>query len=451
MSSTPPHGVSGWQRDLAPVAPQPALSGDTEARVVVAGAGLAGLALAYSLVQSVPADEILVIEADRAGSGASGRSTGIVGPGVGGPIQGLVKKYGPELATKMFGASVEGVAAMRRLAKNLPDDSELTDTQQLMVAKVEAHVTRLRESAQAVRELGFDARFLDRAQLAEQLGTDHYHGAICYPDAATINPWRLCQALKSALLAAGVRIAEQTPVTGIEGGDPAVVTAGGYRVHAKTVALTTDGFSREIGVHRSSIAAIRTHVLRTEVLPAELLASTGWNGESAVIDSRSFFNYFRMTPQRRLLFGGGPVMLEQHANPVKIQAVRDRLVRELGEVFPALAGVGIADFWSGVTASTSDRLPIVGPLPGKPGVWFAGAWSGHGLSMSALTAEMLAPRLAGSGEWPDGLGTLPWLRVKAGWAPDSRMGAAVLAGYLSTLDSADRRALRKQAQAQAAN
>lgn len=445
-TSTPPHGVSGWQRDLAPVALQPALGGDAQARVVVVGAGLAGLALAQRLVQSIPADEVLIVEAERAGSGASGHSTGIVSPGVGGPVTALVKKYGRELAGRMFSASLEGVAALRRLAKDLPDDCELMDTQQLMAAKTPAHVQRLRVQAQTLCDLGFDVRYLDRTQLAERLGTDHYHGAVCYPDAATVNPWRLCQELKRALLSAGVRMVEQTPVTRVEGGDPAVVTAGGHRVHARTVVLTTDGYSREIGIHRGSIAAIRTHVLRTEVLPVELLARTGWNGDGAVIDSRPFFNYFRMTPQRRLLFGGGPVMLDEHATTAKIQAVRDRLVRELVEVFPALAGVEIADFWSGVTASTWDRTPIVGPLPGRPGVWFAGAWSGHGLSMSAFTAEMLAPWLAGDAECP-GSGRLPWLRVKAGWAPNSRLGAVLLTGYLSALDTADRRVLRRQVQA----
>lgn len=445
MPSTPSHGVSGWQRDLEPVAPQPALSADTEAGIAVVGAGVAGLALAHALVQYLPAEEIVVIEADRAGSGASGRSTGIVGPGVGGPIQALVKKYGADVAGKMFGASLEGVSAMRRLAKNLPDDVELVDTYQLVVAKAAGHEERLRAQVKTLRLLGFDVRYLYREEVAERLGNDHYYGAVCYPDIATINPWRLCQALKSSLLASGVRVFEKSPVTEVAGGDPAVVTAGGHRVRARRVALTTDGYTRELGLYRSSIAAVRTHVLRTQILPAELLAGTGWNGEGAAIDSRSFFNYFRMTTQRRLLFGGGPVMLDEQATPEKIEAVRSRLVRELGEVFPALSGVEIADFWSGVTASPSDRMPIVGPVAQHPGVWFAGAWSGHGLAMSAYTAEMLAPRLAGDEQWPEAEKVLPWLRSKAGWAPSGRVGAMALAAYLSSLDMIDKRDMRRSA------
>ncbi|GAA4681544.1 NAD(P)/FAD-dependent oxidoreductase [Phytohabitans rumicis] len=440
MTGVQPYGVSGWQRDLPPASPQPPLGADTDAQVAIVGAGLAGLALAHALTRSVPPGDILVIEAGRAGDGATGRSTGIVGPGVGGPIAALVRKRGPAVARRMFGASVEGVAALRRLVKDLPDGCELSETYQLVAAQTPGHVARLREQAETLTGLGFDVRYLDRVQTADRLGVDRYHGALCYPDVVTINPWRLCQVLKESLLAAGVRIAEQTRVTGVRGGDPAQVLAGPVRVRARRVVLTTDGFTRAIGVHQKTLATIRTHVARTEVLPPELLARTGWNGDGAVIDSRSFFNYFRLTPERRLLFGGGPALLEERVTPARVAAVRERVARELAVVFPALAGVAIEDFWAGVTASTSDRMPIVGPVRGQPGVWFAGGWSGHGLAMSAYTAQTL-PALLDSG-LPGGEADLPWLRPAAGWAPTGRMGRLLLSGYLAGLDAADRLATR---------
>ncbi|WP_444947807.1 FAD-dependent oxidoreductase [Micromonospora ureilytica] len=438
--SWPGSAASGWQRDDPRAARQPALSGDDEATVAIVGGGLAGLALAYQLTNHLPGSDILVLEATEVGSGASGHSTGIVGPGVGGPITTLVKRYGPDRARTMFGATLDGIAALRRLARALPDGCELTDGFQLVAASAPAHTGALRRQAQTLRDLGFDASYLDHDGTAERLGTARYHGALCYPDIALINPWLLVQSLRAALLAAGVRIAENTPVTGLTGGDPVTLTAGGHRVRARRVALTTDGFTTGLGLFSRNVAVIRTHVLRTASVPPHLLAQSGWDGRGAAIDSRSFFNYLRLTARGQLLFGGGPALLEPRVDERGVAAVRARLVRELAATFPALADVPVTDFWSGVTASTFDRLPIVGPVPGQAGVWFAGAWCGHGLALSALTAELLAPRLAGvvGGVGPAPMPDLPWMRSTASLMPTGRIGNLLLAGYLRGLDAVDR-------------
>ncbi|WP_433113133.1 FAD-dependent oxidoreductase [Micromonospora sp. CA-246542] len=441
--SRPGSAASGWQRDDPRAARLPALAGDEEASVVIVGGGLAGLALAYQLTNHLPARDILVLEATEVGAGASGHSTGIVGPGVGGPITTLVKRYGRDRARSMFAATLDGIAALRRLAGALPDGCELTDGFQLVAASAPAHAGSLRRQAQTLRDLGFDASYLDRDGTTERLGSGRYHGALCYPDVALVNPWLLVQALRAALLTAGVRIAENTPVTAITGGDPVTVTAGGHRVRARRVVLTTDGFTTGLGLFTRNVAVIRTHVLRTGPVPADLLARTGWDGRGAAIDSRSFFNYLRMTARGRLLFGGGPALLEPRVDERGVAAVRERLVRELAATFPALADVPVTDFWSGVTASTFDRLPIVGPVPGRPGVWFAGAWCGHGLALSALTAELLAPRLADRSDPTAAdptapLPELPWLRGTAGLMPTGRIGNLLLAGYLRGLDTADK-------------
>ncbi|MGC4768257.1 FAD-dependent oxidoreductase [Micromonospora sp. DT44] len=441
--SRPGSAASGWRRDDPRAARLPALAGDEEASVVIVGGGLAGLALAYQMTNYLPARDILVLEATEVGSGASGHSTGIVGPGVGGPITTLVKRYGRARARAMFAATLDGIAALRRLARALPDGCELTDGFQLVAASAPAHAGSLRRQAQTLRDLGFNASYLDRDGTTERLGSARYHGALCYPDVALVNPWLLVQALRAALLTAGVRIAENTPVTAITGGDPVTVTAGGHRVRARRVAVTTDGFTTGLGLFTRNVAVIRTHVLRTGPVPADLLARTGWDGRGAAIDSRSFFNYLRMTARGRLLFGGGPALLEPRVDERGIAAVRDRLVRELAATFPALADVPVTDFWSGVTASTFDRLPIVGPVLGRPGVWFAGAWCGHGLALSALTAELLAPRLADRSDPTAAdptapLPELPWLRSTAGLMPTGRIGNLLLAGYLRGLDAADK-------------
>jgi glycine/D-amino acid oxidase-like deaminating enzyme len=204
------------------------------------------------------------------------------------------------------------------------------------------------------------------------------------------------------------------------------------------VAITTDGFVGSLGLYRRNVAAIRAHVLRTEPIAPSLLDQTGWDGRAAVIESRAFFNYFRLTAQGNLLFGGGRAVLDSRATGRAAAAVDTRLRRELARVFPALADVAVTDSWSGVTASTFDRLPIVGPVPGRPGVWFAGAWCGHGLALAALTAEQLAPRLVDSADHGPAAEPLPWWRSSAGPMPSGRTGGLLLAAYLRGLDGVDR-------------
>ncbi len=434
-----PDPDSGWQLDDPADPAQPALTGDTSATVVVVGGGLAGLALAHALIRSVPARELLLLEAGRIGGGATGHSTGIVGPGVGGPVAGQLRRYGVGPARRMFAASLLGVAALRRLAESLPHGCELADSDQLVTAAVPAHAARLREQAGILRDdFGFDVGYLDRAVVARRLGTSRQYGALCYPNVALVNPWRLAQALRRALLDAGVRIHEDTPVTGVVGGDPVTLVAGGHRVRAGQVVLAVDGYAPALGVLPGRIAPVRTHVLRTGPVPADLLAATGWDGRTAAIDSRNFFNYFRLTTGDRLLFGGGPVLHDDRVRPRGVAAVQARLRRELAGTFPTLADLPVTDFWSGVTASTFDRLPIVGPVPDQPGVWHLGAWCGHGLAHSVLAAQLLPAYLTGGQPWSDRDRELVWLRGSAGLMPSGRSGAALLAGYLRALDATDR-------------
>ena len=182
-----------------------------------------------------------------------------------------------------------------------------------------------------------------------------------------------------------------------------VGTAGS--VCARRVVIATDGYTPPGFPYGKRLVMLRTHVTATRPLTADERAGLGWDGREAVIDQRTFFSYYRFDAAGRLLFGGGPVT-RPDAPARASERVFHRLRRELTGTFPMLADVPLEHRWSGLTSSTLDRLPVVGDVPGLAGVTFAGAWCGHGVSMSVATGRSVAAQLA-AGESPAGQ---PWNR-----------------------------------------
>lgn len=184
---------------------------------------------------------------------------------------------------------------------------------------------------------------------------------------------------------------------------------------------------------------MQAHVVLTAALAPDRLAQLGWPGRQAIVESRNFFGYYRLTADDRLLFGGGrPTVHERGASGSRPHArTWARVENELRDRFPDLADVPIADRWYGTIGCTLDRLPIVGPLPGLPDVWFSGAWSGHGLAMSVVCAELVAGLMNGATEGAGG--DLPWVRGRApGLPPGRRLRSTGVRAYLRSLDVADK-------------
>jgi glycine/D-amino acid oxidase-like deaminating enzyme len=179
--------------------------------------------------------------------------------------------------------------------------------------------------------------------------------------------------------------------------------------------------------------AVRTHVLATRPLTAAERDALGWDGTDAVIDQRTFFSYYRMDVDGRLLFGGGPVCRPE-AGAAASERVWQRLRVELARLFPALHAVPIEHRWSGLTGATMDRIPVVGEVPRRPGVIFAGAWSGHGLAMSVAGGASLADRLAERAP----VASYPWHRSSTRNPRLGPLQPAFVKSYVAALDAVDR-------------
>ncbi|BDU08988.1 FAD-binding oxidoreductase [Nocardia cyriacigeorgica] len=429
-----------WPRGVGAAAGHPPLSGGHDADLAIVGGGLAGLATAYYASIARPDMTIVVLEAGFVGAGATGRSTGIVSPGLSIPLPRLRRRIGDARTLAAFDASQHGVRLLRELIKSEHIDCDARDEPHTLTVLTGRQRARMNAHLRVLAELGRPVRRLTGTELIAAAGHG-YAAGFSYDDAMVIDPYRLLAGLVATLRARGVMVYENSRVQSVDcaGRAPKLTTASGV-VTARRVLYTVDGYADRLNPMRTSVVALRTHLLATEPLSDAQVAGLGWTGRGGIIDQRNFFNYYRMTADRRLVFGGGPALVptgKPAVDDARSAAVQRRIDHELLQRFPSLAEVEVAARWSGLTASSTDRLPVVGPVPGQDGCFYAGAWCGHGFAMSVDTAWRFAETLTG-GPQP----RLPWSRSGAQPVPTALARGTGVRAYLRFLDYSDRTGLR---------
>ncbi|WP_235624647.1 NAD(P)/FAD-dependent oxidoreductase, partial [Mycobacteroides abscessus] len=296
--------------------------------------------------------------------------------------------------------------------------------------------TLICEEPENLAELGREVPWLSSQEVVQWAGAG-YKAGFAYHDAMVVDPYRLVTGMADTLRRRGAPVYEHSPVISIEADATGVcVSTARAQVRARHAFLATDGYSGSLNPLKSSVIPLRTHLLATAPLTDGQLAELGWSGRGAIIDQRTFFNYYRMSADKRVVFGGGPAFVPSRipSRDIKRSRVIQQRVRlELGERFPVLADVEIDAAWSGVTASSFDRNPVVGPVPGMDGLWFAGSWCGHGFSTSVDTGWRFAKTLVGE-PLP---ANIPWFRSGAQRVPTTLLRNVATGAYLKALDAAD--------------
>jgi gamma-glutamylputrescine oxidase len=342
--------------------------------VVVVGAGLVGAAVATRLARAGRATAVL--EAQTVAGGATGRSAGMVLAGLAGHYSQAVSTYGRQRAQEIWALTVEGQSRLVEAAGRLGVPVEHTGSLALAVEDAEANV--LRESAELLREDGFDAWFGP----SDPLGRG-FRAALRQPNDVAVD----ATALTRGLLATGdVTVHERTEVYNLEPEHDAVrVWAQGRTVLCDAAVLAINGYAPLFDSYfTDKVAPTRSLVFATEPLDAAVLK------QSCCADYG--YAYCRQLPDRRLLVGGYP-----HPRPFPLgggreielgDVVRDGLTRFATRHFPEVDARSTSR-WSGVMGFTPDGLPLVGRLPDLPQVYFAVGLGGRGLAWTLAVAERL--------------------------------------------------------------
>lgn len=397
--------ASYYAASANPAPPRPALAGEIAPQVCVVGAGFSGLSAGLALAEK--GYEVVVIEAARVGWGASGRNGGQIVNGLNASLATIEARYGRATADFVGGLVTEGNRLIRDRVARYAIACDLKDGN--VFAAFTPRQMRELEAKQALwRRHGMDEHeMLDRAAMRNHVATDAYCGGMLDRSGAHMHPLNLALGEAAALESLGGVIHERSAVTRVEavGGAPVVHTDRGV-VRPQTLILAGNAYlGHAVPELENRVMPFSTQIMATEPLGARgdaLLPS-----DVAIEDVRWILDYFRLSADRRLLWGGGTVY--GGSDPADIRA---KLTPAMLKVFPALRGVRIDYAWSGNCALSFSRVPQMGRL--GPRTYYATGYSGHGVVGSHLFGRILAEAIDGDLTRFDTFAAVPWLPFPGG-------------------------------------
>jgi glycine/D-amino acid oxidase-like deaminating enzyme len=435
--------VSHWFAELGPPPPpRPPLPGPRAADVCIVGAGYTGLWTAYELRRADPELDVVVLEAETAGFGASGRNGGWVTGELAGSRERWAARAGRPAVLALLRAVQDAVDQVGLVVAREGIACDFRKGGSLHAAQTPLELARVRAAVESDRSWGLgpaDVALLEGPAAAARVAVDGVLGASFTPHCARVQPARLVRGLAGAAERAGAVIHEHTRVTRIEPG--AAHTAAGT-VRARFVVRATEGYTAALPGARRALVPLNSAMAVTEPLDAATWAQLRWEGAETLLDGRHRYVYLQRTADGRIAIGGRGVPYRygsrtDREGPLPT-ATAIQLRRRLVELFGVLADVRLADGWQGVLGVPRDWSPAVG-LDRASGLAWAGGYVGEGVAAANLAGRTLRDLLLGR---DSELTRLPWVGPLARrWEPEPLRFAGVR-GVHGLLGAADRREAR---------
>lgn len=380
---------SWYAASAVPLPEQPALQGQLDADVCILGAGYTGLTAALELAEA--GYRVVVLEAERIGWGASGRNGGQAIVGFGCEQDTLEALVGADDARKLFDLSREGMALLHARIRKHDIDCDWRDGHASVPIKPRQERMLRTWQAHMAERYDYPMEWWDREQLRGQLASDRYLGAVFDPHSGHLHPLEYALGLARAALDAGVLILEHSRVTELVRSNKPILKTTQGEVRCDHAILAGNAWLRGVAPElESRIMPVGTYIGATVPL-GEQRARELIRNDMAVADVNWALDYFRLSRDHRLLFGG-----RASYSSLPPPNLRGTMTRRMRRVFPQLTDTEIEYVWGGYVDISLNRAPHWGRL--TPNIWFAQGFSGHGVAATGLAGKLIAEAVRGHSE-----------------------------------------------------
>ena len=357
--------------------------------IAIIGSGYTGLCAARILRKN--GASVTIFDRNTVGWGASSRNGGMATPGLKQGIQKIYKMYGSKLAHEFWKASVDAIDLIEEIVDEHSIDCDWQRNGHASLATKPSHAPRLKQYGSWLeKKFGHVQNYIPKNQIRDEIGSDAYHGALTDEISGGLHASKYVYGLATTVSNLGVQLCEHTDVLDIEKNDSnyfRLITSAGD-VRAKKVIVATNGYTdRLVPGLKPLIFPVGSYIVVTEPLSEDLQKIISPK-KRMYYDSKWFLNYFRLTPDGRMLWGGRNDL----STDLDLDDSAKRLTRELYSILPDLRDIPITHTWTGKLGITFDLMPHIGE---KNGIYYAFGYGGHGLSIATYLGTEIGLLLSG--------------------------------------------------------
>jgi glycine/D-amino acid oxidase-like deaminating enzyme len=404
--------LTPWQEGAPD--PGPALAGEVSTDVCIIGAGYTGLSSALALKRE--GFDVVVLEADAIGFGASGRNAGHLTPTIGKDLPTLLKMYSLERVRALLHLQEMAISHVEGLIREHGIDCEYEATGTVVAAVHPRQHAAIDRAAEAAAKLGVPGELLDESGMDRRGLPRAFTRGYFEPHGGVLHPGRYVRGLGEAAKRAGARIFEGSRVTAIDEGPPAVVTTSGGKVRARYVVIGTNAYTPQLGRLKTAGTRIQVQLFKTEPLSRAQLEAVGWPGREGIYTAHELLESYRLTARNEIVGGSKHVRAGFGTRVLADvdETVASRIEAVFYERFPELKSVRIARRWGGPIFLCLDFLPVVGRSANCGSILHSVAYAGHGVALASYAGEMVADMVLER----DGPGRVLWERWNVPTPPE---------------------------------